>query len=125
MVRIQKLVTGNFFEHIFPSEALQSDTVFVLFHRNHLWLATSPKILRYVWGTFINKLTIQESLGMNRASYYHYKNVKKMRAALSSTDNSQQAMFLRSFYQNQSQSEHCLLELDFSITPYSGTLRIW
>jgi hypothetical protein len=125
VVRIQQLVTGNFFEHVFPSATMQSDTVFVMLHRNHLWLATSPKILRYTWGTYINKFVLGNYLELNRATWFHYTNVKKLRAALAPTDNSQQAMFLRSFYQTHNQAEHCLLEIDFSVKPGGGIFRIW
>ncbi len=124
-IAIRRLVTDNYFRYIFPSISVNTDTVFLLTYSKHIWIASSIKALRYAWGAYESNYTLKDTVTLNSNSYYYYRNIKKSRAAVSSTDNSPQARFLRSVFQNKKQPEHMLFQAYFPISPCSGTFYVW
>lgn len=122
---IYELVVGNFFNYIFPSTVLRSDPTYILFYENHLWLASSPQILRFAFSSFHNSVTMDQIVNLNQSTYVYYANMKKRRASLSSTDNRSSSQFLRSFLTKHTHVNEFILEIDYATDPYYGIFRIW
>ena len=125
VIPIYKLVVGNFFNYIFPNQILNKESLFIFYYDNHIWLASSPQILRFAYSSYSNNVTMTDLQGFTRSSYVFYTNLKKYRAAIISNSNSISSQFLISFLQTHRQLNECVLEMDYSTYPYFGTFRIW